>query len=364
MQLCRRLPDGQRRSVVRRVTSAAVLIGGACVALAGCGGASSSGSGGSGSSGKGELVVYSAQHPETTAALVAAFTKQTGIQVKLKSDDEDVLTAQLRQEGGRSPADVFFTENSNWLQQLDDKGLLASVNPSTLARVPSQDNAANGRWLGVSGRYSVLIYNPSKISASQLPKSALDLADPQYRGKLELAPAETDFWPIVSSIERARGKQAALTWLQSMKANAGSDDHTPDNETLVGDVSKGDAAMGLINHYYYYRIRQEMGAANFHAKLAWFAPEDPGFVEDISAAGVLRSAPHPAAAQKFMAFLVSRTGQNVIAHSASFEYPLAGGVAPNPELPPVNTLKPNPITPAQIGTGLDAKDLLQQAGLI
>ena len=116
--------------------------------------------------------------------------------------------------------------------------------PSTLARVPARDSAANGKWLGVSGRYSVLIYNPSKISASQLPTSAMDLADPRYRGKLELAPAETDFWPIISSIIRAHGRQAALTWLEGLKANAGSDDHTPDNETLVGDVNKGDADHG------------------------------------------------------------------------------------------------------------------------
>ena len=142
-------------------------------------------------------------------------------------------------------------------------------------RVPSRDNAANGKWLGVSGRYSVLIYNPSKISASELPTSAMALADPKYKGKLELAPAETDFWPIISSIMRAHGRQAALNWLEGLKANAGSDDHTPDNETLVGDVSKGDAAMGLINHYYYFRIRSEMGKANFHAKLAWFAPAIP-----------------------------------------------------------------------------------------
>ena len=341
----------------RRPLFGALIIAGACVALTGCGGSSGSG-------GKGTLVIYSAQHPETTAAIVAAFTKQTGIKVLLKNDDEDVLTAQLEQEGNRSPADIFFTENSNWLQQLDDKGLLGGVDSSTLARVPSRDNAANGKWLGVSGRYSVLIYNPSKISAAQLPTTAEALADPQYKGKLELAPAETDFWPIVSSMIRAHGRQAALTWLEGLKANAGSDDHTPDNETLVGDVSKGDADMGLINHYYYFRIRSEMGQANFHAKLGWFAPRDPGFVEDISAAGMLKSAPHPAAAQKFLAFLVSKAGQTVIAHSKSFEYPEVNGVAPNPELPAVSTLKPNPITPAQIGTGTDARDLLRQVGLI
>jgi iron(III) transport system substrate-binding protein len=357
MQRCRRLPGRLRRSVFGRVLCAGLMTAGAGVALAGCGGASAS-------SGKGTLVIYSAQHPETTAAIVAAFAKQTGINVQLKSDDEDVLTAQLEQEGNRSPADVFYTENSNWLQQLDDKGLLANVKAATLARVPSRDNAANGKWLGVSGRFSVLIYNPSKISASQLPSSAMDLADPRYKGKLELAPAETDFWPIITSIIRARGRQAALTWLQGLKANAGSDDHAPDNETLVGDVNKGSADMGLINHYYFFRIRSEDSAGSFHAKLAWFAPRDPGFVEDISAAGILKSAPHPAAAQKFLAFLASKAGQNVIAHSASYEYPLVSGVAPNPALPPVSTLKPNPITPAEIGTGTDARDLLRQAGLI
>jgi iron(III) transport system substrate-binding protein len=122
--------------------------------------------------------------------------------------------------------------------------------------------------------------------------------------------------------------------------------------------------MGLINHYYFFRIRSEASAGSFHARLAFFAPRDPGFVEDISAAGILKSAPHPAAAQKFLAFLVSKAGQSVIAHSASYEYPLVSGVAPNPALSPVGTLKPNPITPAAIGTGTDARDLLRQAGLI
>src|ERR1700733_15841484 len=120
MQLFTRRFGRLRRGAVGRAVLAGLTTAGACVALAGCGGSSASG-------GKGTLVIYSAQHPETTAALVDAFSKQTGINVQLKNDDEDVLTAQLEQEGSRSPADIFFTENSNWLQQLDDKGMLANV---------------------------------------------------------------------------------------------------------------------------------------------------------------------------------------------------------------------------------------------
>jgi hypothetical protein len=39
-------------------------------------------------------------------------------------------------------------------------------------------------------------------------------------------------------------------------------------------------------------------------------------------------------------------------------------VAANPELTPLSLLKPTAFTPAQLGTGLEAKTLLQEAGLI
>ena len=296
--MIRRRPLPKQRSW-RLAPAAAALTCSAALAISACGGSSSSSSstsaGGSGDpSGSSQtLTLYNAQHEETTTALVKAFTARTGIKVRVKSDDESVLTAQIEQEGSRSPADVFYTENSNWLQQLDDRGLLARVDASTLADVPAADSATNGNWLGVSGRFSVMIYNPDKISAAQMPRSVMDLADPKYKGKLELAPGETDFWPIVTSIEHAKGKDAALNWLKAIKSNAGSDDHTPDNETLVSDVSKGDADMGLINHYYFYRLRDEMGAGSFHAKLSLFAPRDPGYVEDISGAAILKSSREP-----------------------------------------------------------------------
>ena len=51
----------------------------------------------------------------------------------------------------------------------------------------------------------------------------------------------------------------------------------------------------------------------------------PASCEDISGAAILKSSSHQAEAQKFLAFLDSPAGQRVIAHSASFEYPLAAG---------------------------------------
>ena len=97
--------------------------------------------------------------------------------------------------------------------------------------------------MGVSARVSTLVYDTSALKPSQLPTSVLGLADPKWKGKLALAPGETDFQPIVTSIIHAKGTAAALTWLKAVKANAAS--HTyPDNETLVSEVNKGHVELG------------------------------------------------------------------------------------------------------------------------
>src|ERR1700691_2402269 len=106
-----------------------VLVG---MSASGCGIAAVSGSSGT------TITLYSAQHEQTTDAMIAAFTKQTGIHVRVEQNDEDVLTAQLEEEGELSPADVFYTENSNWLEQLNKQGMLAKIDPSTLAAIPKQ----------------------------------------------------------------------------------------------------------------------------------------------------------------------------------------------------------------------------------
>ena len=353
--------DTGRKVAQRRLLL--ILLGTAGILVAACGSSSAGPAQGSSAPGT-TITLYNAQHPQTTDALVAAFTKETGIKVRVENDDEDVLTAQIEQEGNRSPADVFYTENSNWLQQLDDRGMLVHLPASTLDSVPTKDSATNGDWVGVSARISVLVYDPAKISAAQLPRSVLDLAQPQWKGKIEIAPSETDFWPIVVSVARSRGDAAALSWLKGLKANAGGNDNVPDNETLTSDVNSGLTDLAVINHYYFYRLRAELGASAVSAKIAYFAPGDPGYIENISGAAVLKSSSHQAAAEKFVAFVTSKAGQNIIAHSESFEYPIHPGVAANPELTPLADLPPTSFTPAELGTGLQAKTLLQQAGLL
>jgi iron(III) transport system substrate-binding protein len=346
---------------------AAAVAAVACGALTASGALAGCSSSADPDAGAQSITLYSGQHEQTTDGLVTAFEKQTGITVNVRNDDEDTLANLIAVQGSHTPADVFYTENSPALEFLQEKGLLAPVDPATLSHTPAKYNSPQGDWVGVSARVSVIVYNPSLIPASQLPTSVMQLADPKYQGKLALAPSETDFQPIVTSVMRTYGQAAALAWLDKIKANAAS--HTvPDNETLVDEVNRGQVAFGVLNQYYWYRLKAEVGASAMHSQITHFAPRDPGYVVNVSGAAVLKYSKHQAAAQKFLAFLVSKQGEEIIGRASgneqSYEYPLGSGVTTSAPETPFAQLQPNPITIADLGDGSAAIALLRQAGLL
>jgi iron(III) transport system substrate-binding protein len=191
----------------------------------------------------------------------------------------------------------------------------------------------------------------------------LQLANPKYKGELAFAAGETDFQPIVTSVLKAYGTKVTLNWLNGIKSNAASHVY-PDNETIADEVNRGTVAFGVVNQYYWYRMRAEIGTSNMRSKITYFAPHDPGYVLDVSGAGILRSSKHQKAAQLFLHFLVSKAGQEIIAHSSSFEYPIASGVVTDQPETPFQKLQPYPITVGELGTGLPAISLLREVELL
>jgi iron(III) transport system substrate-binding protein len=308
------------------------------------------------------LTLYSAQHEQTVDTLVSGFEKATGIHVRVHSGDGPEVANQIIQEGKASPADIFFTENSPEIAVLDEKGLLAPVDPATLAEVPSKDSAPDGDWVGVLARENVLAYNTRMISASQMPTSLMDLAGPAWKGKVAIAPSDNDFLPLVNGVLVTKGHDATLAWLKGLKANAQIFD---DDEGVVAAVNRGAVATGVINNYYWARLQSELGASHMHSAIYHFSHGDVGGLINISGAGVLKTSKHLKEAQRFLAYLVAADTQKLLAdNTVVFEYPLHPGVAPNPVLKPFDQLQPPAITIAQLGDDSQVVDLLNEAGLL
>ncbi|HXX90913.1 MAG TPA: extracellular solute-binding protein [Acidimicrobiales bacterium] len=338
------------RSTRIRVAALVAAIAAGGFGLAGC----------SGGNGSNTIVLYNGQHPQLTQALVTAFEAKTGITVRVRTDDGIVLADQILQEGASSPADVYLAENSPELMLLQERHFLSPLPTTVLDQVPAADSSPDGDWVGVALRVCALVYNPSMISASQLPTSVLDLAQPQWKGKLALAPTDSDFPPQVGAVIATYGKQAAQNWLQGLKANASL---YQDEESTVAAVDHGHAAVGIINQYYWYRLRLEQGAANTHSKLYFFPNRDVGAIENVGGAAVLASSHHKSEAQQFLSFIVSTQGQQILSQGDDYEYPVRPDVAANPELVPLAQVNPAVLNVVSLGDDLQSAALIQQVGL-
>jgi hypothetical protein len=83
-----------------------------------------------------EVNVYSSRHYDSDRALYDAFTKETGIRVRLIEGNADQLIERIRNEGANSPADVFITVDAAWPAPPRPASCSLSVPPWSKAASP------------------------------------------------------------------------------------------------------------------------------------------------------------------------------------------------------------------------------------
>lgn len=310
------------------------------------------------------ITLYNGQHQDLATAWVEAFTRDTGINVEVRNGADFELANQILAEGAASPADVFITENSPALSMLSNSGVLAPLDPATLAQVPAMYASGAGDWVGVAARSTVLVYNPELVSPDELPTSIMELSEPQWRDRIGVAAGGADFQAIASAVYAVNGDAAAGQWLEGLKENARV---YPNNITILADVNDGELPAGVIYHYYWYKDRAESGENSDHAQLEFFGHQDAGAFLSVSGAAVIgTSSDDPAdaaAAQQFVAYMSGLAGQELLAHTDALEYPIGDGVAPNPELKPFAELEP-PVVDLNTLNGPEIISEMQRVGLI
>ena len=306
------------------------------------------------------IVVYNAQHTTLTQAWADGFTKETGIKVTLRNGGDTELGNQIVQEGAASPADVFLTENSPAMVLVDNAKLFAPLDAATLAEVPANFQPEHGRWIGIAARSTVFVYNKTRLTAAQLPKSMLDLASPAWKGRWAASPSGADFQAIVSALLELKGEAATADWLKGMKANV-----TPykGNSTVMKAVNAGEIDGGIIYHYYYFGDQAKTGENSRNVGLHYFRNQDPGAFVSISGGGVLASSKRPAQAQAFVKWVAGKGGQEILRSGNAYEYAVGKGEASNAKLVPLAELQAPKVEPSRLNSK-KVSELMMQAGLL
>ncbi|MFQ5949029.1 MAG: extracellular solute-binding protein, partial [Acidimicrobiia bacterium] len=238
---------GKRQTAFGKQTSILLLT--VTLALAACGGGST-----------GSLTVYSGRSEELVGPVIDRFEQDTGIDVKVRYAGSTELAATLLEEGDNSPADVFFAQDPASLGAVAGDGLFAQLSNDIMALVPERFADDRGRWVGVSARARVVVYDTTTVSADELPATTYELTDPRWQGRLGVAPTNGSFLAFVGAMILADGEEATLQWLKGIEAN---DPLTYDgNSTIVAAVDRGEVELGLVNHYYLFRLLDERGSSD------------------------------------------------------------------------------------------------------
>jgi len=306
------------------------------------------------------LVVYNAQHEALTQAWADQFTKETGVKLTLRNGSDTELGNQLLQEGASSPADLFLTENSPAQVLVDSAGLFEKLPQDILDEVPAAYRPSSGNWVGIAARSTVFAYNNALLTEDKLPKSIMDLANPEWKGKWAASPSGADFQAIVAAMLSLKGEQATADWLKAMKDNAVI---YRGNTAAMKGVNADEVSGAVIYHYYYFGDKAKTGENSDHVALHFFKGQDPGAFVSVSGGGVLKSSKHKEQALAFLKWIAGKGGQDVLKTGTSFEYAVGNGADSNAAPPPLATLEAPTVDPSS----LDSKkvtELMTAAGLI
>ena len=306
------------------------------------------------------LTVYSGRSEELIAPLVEQFTEQTSIDVEVLYSDSSDLARQIEQEGEDSPADVFFSQAPGPLGFLDDLGIFAPLPQPLLDLVPAQFESSDGDWIGVSARVRVLVYDPERTPEASLPASVLDLAGPDFAGRIGVAPTNASFQDFVSYLRVALGDDTTLQFLNGLAENGART--YPNNLSIVEAVGRGEIDVGLVNNYYTMELRAQ--DSSLTAENHYFPAGDPGSLLLVSGAAVLNTADDVDDAHRFIEFMLSPSAQQYFADE-TFEFPLIESVGPSGGQAPLEDVASVTTDLTMLGQSLGSTiSMIESSGLV
>jgi iron(III) transport system substrate-binding protein len=272
-----------------------------------------------------EVVVYSARHYGQEAAF-DAFTRKTGIAVKVLTGQTGELFERLKAEGERSPADVLVTVDAGNLWNAARGGLLARIDsPELTSNIPAHLRDPEQRWFGLTVRARTIVYNTRKVTPVELSTYEA-LADPKWKGRVCLRTSsyiynQSMLATLIKRHGEARTEEVVRGWVANQPILINGD------TKILESIAAGQCDVGLTNHYYLARIVAKDPA--FPVAPFWANQATSGTHVNVSGAGVTAHAKNRANAIKFVEFLSGPEAQQMFADLA-FEYPVNAQAAVNP----------------------------------
>ena len=308
-----------------------------------------------------ELIVYSSRTSSLVQPILEQYAADTGTNINVKYASTASIVATLLEEGNNARPDVVYLADPAVWAVLSKEKFMAELPDNLLNKVDKRFRSNQGEWVGISGRSKVVVYNTKTIDPNKdLPQSIMDFTDPKWKGRIGWAPTHGEWQITPMAIRIEKGEKAAQSWLEGVKANQPR--VYPNLISIVHAAGQGEIDVGFVNHYYVPRFIQEEGP-EFGARNHYLGKGDPGAVIDVAAVGIIKSTTNREHAEAFVEYMLGHEAQTYFSEQ-THEYPLSAGVKPSGDLPPLDSLDPPNINPAELSQLEATLKMLRDADII
>jgi iron(III) transport system substrate-binding protein len=284
--------------------------------------------------------VYCALDQEHSEAILGEFTRQTGIRVQPSFDNEQTKTVglmrRIQAEKSHPRCDVFWNnEIVNTIVLKNSDCLQPYVSPSA-ADIPATFKDPEGYWAGFAARARVFIVNSEKCSAEQRPTTLQDYLDSGRENQWCIAkPIAGTTATHAAVLFHLWGTEEAKSWFERAKAN-GAAILTSNGQTMR-QVRGGQFPYGLTDTDDFNVARLD----GYPVEMVYPDQGDGqmGCLVIPNTVSMIRDAPHPEEAKKFIDFVLSKEVERMLAFARSAQIPVRGDVECPPHVTRASDLK-------------------------
>jgi iron(III) transport system substrate-binding protein len=275
---------------------------------------------------KQEVVLYCSVDQQIAEPIIAAFEKQTGIDVRARFDTEASKTVglvqRIRAEHTSPTADVFWSSEIFHTIRLANESLLMPYHSETTKDWPRLFADESGRWYGFALRARVIAYNTNRISATEAPDRLEDVLDSKWKERLVMAAPEfgTTTGDVASWFAHY-GPKRAREILQGLAENGIR--LVSGNSTAVRMIATGQADICFTDTDDVYAGQRN----GWPVAMNVLDQGGAGVLAIPNTAGVIAGAPNREQAARLMEFLLSEQVEEMLAESDSHNSPVHPAVA-------------------------------------
>ena len=237
----------------------------------------------------------------------AAFEKKyPGVKLEYARADEQPNAVKILDEAraGQLQADIY--DGVTIMEGLKQAGLTAPFSIPNDSAYSANMKATDSSWRALLMFVFTEGFNTNMVSKAQAPKTYQDLLDPKWKGKMAWnANSVAGAYGFVGNILQTMGQTKGMEYLHKLSKQK-IIPVSASSRAVLDQVIAGEYPIGLMMFDHHAVISAKAGAP-----CSWL-PLQPAPVA-FDAVGLLKGAPHPAAAKLLLDFLLSKEGQTVIA---------------------------------------------------